>query len=92
MSEQLEDRRMMTVPRTFIGGVLTFTGDGASDKVIILSTPTAGTIDFDDGSGLGSQSQASVAAVVLGHFPLAGAPWASDNRLLMRAGRTHLGG
>jgi hypothetical protein len=66
MSEQLEDRRMMTVPRTFIGGVLTFTGDGASDKVIILSTPTAGTIDFDDGSGLGSQSQAGVAAVVLG--------------------------
>jgi hypothetical protein len=62
--EVLEDRKMMAVTRVFNAGVLTFTGDGANDRVVIQSTPVAGTIDFDDGSGFGSQSQAGVTQVI----------------------------
>jgi hypothetical protein len=62
--EQLEDRRLLAVTRTFSAGVLTFTGDGADDKVILQSTPTPTTVEFDDGSGLGSQTQSGVTQVI----------------------------
>ncbi len=65
--EMLEDRRMMAISTSFAAGVLTFSGDfgGVSnDTVVIQSTTTAGTITYDDGSGLGSTSQAGVTQVV----------------------------
>lgn len=68
--EPLEDRRMMAISTSFnVGtGVLTFTGDqpGApvNDKVVIESTATPGTINYDAGQGLGSTTQAGVNSVV----------------------------
>ena len=65
--EPLEDRRLLAVMTSFAAGVLTFTGDafpGVNDKVVIQSTATPGTINYDDGSGLGSTTQAGVNSVV----------------------------
>ncbi|MFN0019428.1 MAG: hypothetical protein ACKVP0_14275 [Pirellulaceae bacterium] len=65
--EPLEDRRMLAISTSFAAGVLTFTGDfgGVShDKVILESTATPGTVNYDDGGGLGSTTQAGVNSVV----------------------------
>ena len=66
--EQLEDRRVMAVSTSLVAGVLTFTGDfgGVSnDKVIIQSTSPAGFLEYDDGSGLGSQTSATAVTQVI---------------------------
>lgn len=65
--EPLEDRRVLAIDTTFAAGVLTFTGDfgGVSnDKVILESTATPGTVNYDDGSGLGSTTIGGVNSVV----------------------------
>lgn len=62
--EKLEDRSMMAIATTFIANVLTFTGDGANDKVVLQGTATAGTVTYDDGNGLGSTTQAGVTQVI----------------------------
>ena len=69
--EPLEDRRLLAITTSFAAGVLTFTGDtgiGIDEKVVIESTATPGTINYDDGSGLGSTTQASVNSVVFNGF------------------------
>ena len=63
--EQLEDRRVLAVTVSFSAGVLTFTGDPnplVADSVVIESTGTAGTVNYN--GGLGSISQAGVNSVV----------------------------
>ena len=63
--EQLEDRRVLAVTVSFAAGVLTFTGDPnplVADSVVIESTGTAGTVNYN--GGLGSISQAGVNSVV----------------------------
>src|SRR5437868_8345523 len=60
----LEDRVTPTVTTSFSAGVLTFVSDGASDKVLVQSTTTAGTVDYDDGNSLGTATQAGVTQVV----------------------------
>jgi len=65
--EPLEDRRLLAISTSFAAGVLTFTGDfgGVSDdKVILQSTGTAGTVNYDDGAGLGSTTLAGVNSVL----------------------------
>ena len=57
----------MAIDTTFAAGVLTCTGDFggiSSDKVILESTSTPGTVNYDDGSGLGSTTIAGVNSVV----------------------------
>ena len=69
--EPLEDRRLLAVTTSFSLGVLTFTGDtgvGIDEKVVIESTATPGTINYDDGGGLGSTTQAGVNSVVFNGF------------------------
>lgn len=63
--EPLEDRRVLAVSVSFSAGVLTFTGDPnplVADSVVIESTGTAGTVNYN--GGLGSISQAGVNSVV----------------------------
>ncbi|MGI8982245.1 MAG: calcium-binding protein [Pirellulaceae bacterium] len=69
--EPLEDRRLLAITASFAAGVLTFTGDtgvGIDDKVVLESTATPGTVNYDDGGGLGSTTQAGVNSVVFNGF------------------------
>ncbi len=69
--EPLEDRRLLAITTSFAAGVLTFTGDtgiGVNEKVVIESTATPGTINYDDGVGLGSTTQPGVNSVVFNGF------------------------
>jgi hypothetical protein len=61
--EPLEDRRLMTVGVSFAAGVLTFTGDANSDTVLLQSTATTNTVQYNAG-GLGLTTQAGVTQVV----------------------------
>ena len=62
--ESLEDRRLLAVTTSFVGGVLTFTGDGADDRVVLEATANPDEVNYDDGNGLGSTFQAGVTEVV----------------------------
>ena len=61
--EPLEERRVMTTLVSFAAGVLTFTSDGNSDTVLLQSTATPSTVQYNAG-GLGLTSQAGVTQVV----------------------------
>src|SRR5688572_5718998 len=61
--EALEDRATPTVTVSFASGVLTFTGDGAGDAVLLQSTATPSTVLYNAG-GLGLTTQAGVTQVV----------------------------
>ncbi len=63
-AETLETRTLLTVTTGFAGGVLTFDGDGADDTIVIESTATPGEVNFDDGTGFGSQTQTGVNSIV----------------------------
>ena len=60
----LEDRVLLSITTGFVGGVLTFTGDGAADKLVLRSTGVIDTVEYDDGNSLGFSTQAGVTQVV----------------------------
>ena len=62
--EQLEDRALLSITTGFAGGVLTFTGDGANDKLVLRSTGSTSTVEYDDGNSLGFTTQAGVTQVI----------------------------
>jgi hypothetical protein len=64
--EQLEDRRPLAITPVFAAGVLTFTGDGADDTLVITSNnATSSDIDFSGTGIVGTVNQAGVTAIVI---------------------------
>ena len=61
--EQLESRSLLAIATSFGGGLLTFNSDAAGDKLVLRSTGSASTVEYDDGTGLGFVSQASVTLI-----------------------------
>ena len=61
--EALEDRTVPAVSVSFAAGVLTFTGDGIGDTVLVQSTATAGNVQYNAG-GLGLTTQSGVNSIV----------------------------
>jgi hypothetical protein len=64
--EQLEDRRALAITPVFAAGVLTFTGDGADDTLVITSNnATSSDVDFSGTGIVGTVNQAGVTAIVI---------------------------
>ena len=64
--EQLEDRRPLAITPVFAAGVLTFTGDGANDTLVITSNnATSSDVDFSGTGIVGTVNQAGVTQVVI---------------------------
>jgi Ca2+-binding RTX toxin-like protein len=61
--EQLEKRELLAVVTSFAAGILTFTGDGDADTVVVQATG-ATSVTYDDGAGLGSFDETGVTGVV----------------------------
>lgn len=64
--QSLEERTLLTITTTFNAGTgqLTFTGNGDDDSLPVQSTGVAGEVEYDDGTGLGSTTQAGVNSIV----------------------------
>src|SRR5262245_17802614 len=61
--EELESRSLLAITTIFGGGVLSFTGNSADDKLVLRATATPSTVEYDDGLGLGFISQAGVTSI-----------------------------
>src|SRR5687768_17019641 len=64
--EHLEDRRPLAITPVFAAGVLTFTGDGANDSLVITSNnATSSDVDYSGTGIAGTINQAGVTAIVI---------------------------